>query len=45
MAIDIRNNTPKPSPPKNKEAQWQFIVDKHLPFLLLQIIAILYWRI
>jgi hypothetical protein len=21
MAIDIRNNTPKPSPPKNKEAQ------------------------
>jgi hypothetical protein len=35
MAIDIRNNTAKPSPPKNKEAQLQFIVDKHLLFLLL----------
>jgi hypothetical protein len=42
MAIDIRNNTAKPSPPKNKERELQFIDDDHAPFLLLEMIAILY---
>jgi hypothetical protein len=42
MAIDRRNNTAKPRPAKNKERQLQFIVDKHAPSLLLQMIAILY---
>lgn len=44
MAIDIRNNTAKPSPPKNKQGQLQVIGDNHAPFLLLQMIAILYWK-
>ncbi len=42
MAIDIRNNTAKPSPPKNKERHLQFIGDNHALFLLLEMIAILY---
>ncbi len=42
MAIDIRNNTAKPSPPKNKQRQLQFIGDNHAPSLLLEMSAILY---
>ncbi len=42
MAIDRRNNIAKPSPPKNKERQLQFIGDNDAPSLLLQMSAILY---
>jgi hypothetical protein len=42
MAIDIRNNTTKPNPPKNKERQLQFVGGNHPLFLFLQMIAILY---
>jgi hypothetical protein len=42
IAIDIRNNVAKHSPPKNKERQLQFVGDNPASFLLLQIITILY---
>jgi hypothetical protein len=42
MAIDRRNNTAKPSPPKNKQRQLEFVGDKHARFLLLQRIALMY---
>jgi hypothetical protein len=42
MAIDIRSNVAKHSPPKNKERQLQFVGDNHASFFRLQTIAILY---